>query len=127
MNENVVFSAPSVSQRAYIYALKNRRNIQLPLVAEFKKRIDYVYERLCNIPTMSSLPPSGTFYLFVNINKTGLSSEEVSRIIFEKAHVITIPGTAFGTNGEGYIRLACTLNTDVLKDAFDRIEKLNFL
>lgn len=39
---------------------------------------------------------------------------------------LTLPGNAFGSCGEGYIRIACTVNVDVLKEAFDRIEKLNF-
>jgi len=125
VNENMVFTAPSISQRAMIHALRNRRDVQPPLINEYKKRVDYAVQRVNNISKMSVLPPGGTFYLFVNIKETGLSSEEVSLRILEEAHVSTIPGTAFGNCAEGYIRIACTQKIDVLKEAFDRIEKMN--
>lgn len=125
VNENMVFTAPSISQRAMIYALRNRRSIQPALIAEYKKRVNYAAGRVNNIPKMSVLPPGGTFYLFVNIKQTGLSSEEVSLRILEEAHVSTIPGISFGACGEGYIRIACTHNIDVLEEAFDRIEKMD--
>ena len=124
VNENVVFTAPSVSQRAFLHALRNRKAVQLALVEEYKSRVMYAAERVNKIPNMSTLPPSGTFYLFVNIKKTGLTSEEVSMRILEEAHVVTIPGVAFGQCGEGYVRIACTHKTETLKEAFDRIERM---
>jgi len=126
VNENVVFTAPSVSQRAYLHALQNRKTIQPPLVAEFKKRVEYAVGRINKLDKMSVLPPGGTFYLFINIKETGLSSEEVSLRILEEAQVVTIPGNAFGRCGEGYIRIACTHSIETLSEAFDRIEKILF-
>jgi aspartate/methionine/tyrosine aminotransferase len=73
---------------------------------------------------MSVLPPKGSFYLFVNIKETGLTSAEVSKKLLEQAHVLVVPGNAFGESGEGYIRIACTVGLDKLKDAFDRIENV---
>ena len=70
-------------------------------------------------------PPKGTFYLFVNVKDTGMDSVTVSDIILREAHVLTIPGISFGNCGEGYIRLACTVNVDTLQEAFDRIEKVS--
>lgn len=121
INEGVCFSAPSISQRAAIHALKQREKIQPALVAEYKKRVFYACEQINKITGISVLPPQGSFYLFVNIKKTGLTSAEVSRRILEEAHVLVVPGNAFGKSGEGYIRIACTVNVDKLKDAFDRI------
>jgi len=125
VNENVMFTAPSVSQRALLHALRGRNEIQPSLIEEYKKRVMYAAERVSKIPNMSVLPPGGTFYLFINIKKTGLSSEDVSMHILEEAHVVTIPGIAFGKCGEGYVRIACTHNTNVLKEAFDRIERMS--
>ena len=124
INEGVCFSAPSISQRAAIHALRLRETIQPKIVNEYKKRVFYTYERINQIPGMSVLSPKGSFYLFVNIKKTGLTSAEVSKKLLEKAHVLVVTGNAFGKSGEGYIRIACTVGLDKLKDAFDRIEKL---
>ena len=124
INENVVFTAPSISQRGAIYALRNRNIVQPSMIEEYRKRAFYAAERINSIQNMSVLDPKGTFYLFVNIKKTGLSSVEASDIILKEAHVLTIPGIAFGECGEGYVRIACTVGVDKLKEAFDRIEKM---
>lgn len=125
INENVVFTAPSISQRGAIYALRNRKIVQPDMVSEYKNRVYYAAERINKIPNMSVLDPKGTFYLFVNIKKTGLNSIDASDVILKEAHVLTIPGIAFGECGEGYVRIACTVGVERLKEAFDRIEKMN--
>ena len=124
INEGVCFSAPSISQRAAIHAIGMKEKIQPPMVDEYKKRVYYVYERIKKIPKMSLLPPQGSFYLFVNIKETGLSSIELCRRLLEEAHILVIPGVAFGKSGEGYIRIACTLEIPLLEKAFDRIERM---
>lgn len=125
INEGVCFASPSVSQRAALYALRNRKDIQPPMIEEYKKRVFYAYERICKIPNMSILEPQGSFYLFVNIKKTGLSSTEVVKKMLAESHVLTIPGHAFGACGEGYIRIACTVGVEQLKEVFDRLEKMD--
>lgn len=123
INENVVFTAPSISQRAAIYALQHRDEVQPPMIEEYRKRMFYAAERISNIPKISVIdPPKGSFYLFVNIKETGLSSVDAADMILREAHVLTLPGSAFGECGEGYVRIACTVNIDTLKEAFDRIE-----
>lgn len=125
INENVVFTAPSLSQRAAIYALKHRREIQPAMIEEYRQRVFFAAERINQIPKMSVIyPPKGSFYLFINIKESGLSSEEAADVILRKAHVLTLPGNAFGGCGEGYLRIACTVGTDKLGEAFDRIAKI---
>ena len=125
VNENLVFTAPSISQRAAIHALRNRKEIQPAMIEEYRSRIFYAAERIREIPKLSVIyPPKGTFYLFVNIKETGLTSAEASEMLLREAHVLTIPGSGFGTSGEGYVRIACTCGIDTLKEAFDRIERV---
>ena len=125
INENVVFTAPSMSQRAAIYALRHRDEVQPPMIEEYRKRMFYAAERINKIPGMSVIyPPKGSFYLFINIKEMGMNSVEAADFILQKAHVLTLPGNAFGECGEGYVRIACTVNIDTLKEAFDRIEKV---
>lgn len=126
MGENIIYSAPAPSQRAAIHALRNRKIVQPPIIEEYKKRMVYVAQRVNSIPWMSVIdPPKGSFYLFINIKKTGMSSAEVTEMILEKAHVLFLPGNAFGKCGEGYIRIACTVGIEKLKEAFDRIERIS--
>lgn len=127
VNDSVMFTAPSISQRGAIYALRNRKTIQPPVVNEFKKRMEYAAQRINAIKNISSLPPKGAFYLLINIKKLGMTSEEACRLLLEKAHVLTVPATCFGTCGEGYLRICCTKNIEILEEAFNRLEQVNEL
>jgi len=125
INENNVFTAPSISQRAALYALKYRDDIQPGILKEYKERIFYAYNRITEIQNMSVLKPRGSIYLFINIKKTGLTSNEVAKRLLDEAHVLVLPGNAFGQCGEGYIRLAMTVGIDKMNIAFNRIEKMD--
>lgn len=125
INENNVFTAPSISQRAALHALELRHEVQPPMVEEFKRRVFTGYERIKQLTNMSLPYPKGTFYLFPNIKATGLSSQQVADKLLEECHVLVIPGNAFGDAGEGYIRLATTVGIDKINEAFDRIEKMD--
>jgi aspartate/methionine/tyrosine aminotransferase len=124
INENVAFTAPSISQRGGIHALRNRKNIQPAMIEKYHRRVLRAADRINEIPGFSVLPVMGTFYLFVNIKETGLTSREACEVLLNEAHVLTIPGTAFGNCGEGYLRIACTVQLKKIDEAFDRIVNL---
>ncbi|MFA7463348.1 MAG: aminotransferase class I/II-fold pyridoxal phosphate-dependent enzyme [Anaerovoracaceae bacterium] len=121
-NDLMVFTAPAPSQRAALYALAHRHELMPAVMDEFRERVCKTAERINAIPRLSVLPPMGTFYLFVNIKETGLSSEEFVYQVLEKAHVLLMPGTAFGAAGEGYVRIACTRSVEELTRATERIQ-----
>lgn len=124
INENNVFTAPSISQRAALYALKLRDEVQPPIIENFKNRVFTAYERIQELNNISVPSPKGSFYLFPNIKATGLSSQEVADRLLEEAHILVIPGNAFGENGQGYIRIALTVGVDKINEAFDRMAKM---
>ena len=96
------------------------------MVEEYRRRSFYAAERINQIPHMHVIyPPKGSFYLFINIQETGLTSVECADKILEQAHVLMLPGNAFGRCGEGYVRIACTVEIEKLKEAFDRIAKMD--
>lgn len=123
INDNIVYSPPSISQRAAIHALRNRSRIQPKIKKEFEDRLNLAYQRIQKIQKLKVLPIRGTFYLFVNIQATNMSSIEFCEKILKICHIRVMPGTAFGKSGEGYIRLSMTLNKFKINEAFDRIEK----
>ena len=126
ISQNVVFSTPTISQRAALHAMRMRDEIQPPVVAEFRKRVFYAAERVNSMRNMHVLyPPKGSFYLWINIKGTGLTSAEAADLILKEAHVLMLPGYAFGQCGEGFLRVSCTVTVEKLKEAFDRIEKID--
>lgn len=124
VNEAVAFTVNSMVQRGGIYAIEHRKEIQKGLYKEYHDRCMYIYERAAAIKHMHCNCPEGTFYVFVNIEETGMSSDEMWEAMLEEAHVLVLPGSGFGKAGEGFIRIAATVGIDTLKEAFDRIEKM---
>lgn len=68
--------------------------------------------------------PTGAFYMFPDISSTGLSAEEFATELFQKHNVAVVPGTAFGSAGEGHIRCCYATAIDKIKTALDRIALL---
>ena len=127
VNDAVMFTAPSISQRAAIHAIRNRKTVQPPMIEEYKKRVFYAADRINAMKNLSVMPPQGTSYLLINIKKLGMDCMRASDLILNEAHVLTVPGISFGACGEGYVRIACTKEIEVLKEAFDRMEKVKAL
>ena len=126
INGSLIYTAPSISQRAAIHALAMRREIREKYVTAYRDRIFYTADRIEKIPYLSLVRPKGTFYLFPGIEKTGLTDDEFCNVLLDKAHILVSHGKAFGTAGAGHFRIAYTVGIDTLKIAFDRMEKLSF-
>ena len=126
INGAMIYSAPSVSQRAAIKALALRRDIERLYVSRYGERVAYASERISGIPYMTLARPRGTFYLFPGIRKTGLSSAAFCKAALEQAHVLMSPGHVFGACGEGHVRIAVTQPMPALAEAFDRLQSLKF-
>lgn len=123
VNESNVFVAPIISQRAAYHALSHKEEIG-PMIHEvYKKRAEYVYERIKGISYLSLDKPQGSLYVFVDIRKSNETSSSFSKKLFEKYHISVIPGSAFGEIGEGFIRIALREDIPVLKKVFDLLEK----
>ena len=126
VNNCLIYTAPSISQRAAIKALSIREDIRKNYVSAYRDRIFYAADRIEKIPYLSLVRPKGTFYLFPGIEKTGLSDTEFCKALLERAHIMVSPGGVFGSTGAHCFRIACTVGLDHLKEAFDRMEKLSF-
>ncbi len=126
INENVVYTAPSISQRAALHGLQHFDEFEDEIVEVFRERVQYAHDRLKTIPWVDVLPVSGSFYIFPSIKKTGLTSSQFAKKLMEDCHVRVIPGRAFGESGEYHIRISCTVSVEKLKEAFDRMENMKF-
>lgn len=87
----------------------------------FKDRRNYLVDELNKINGISCLMPKGSFYVFANVKSFKKTSFELANELLENCKVVTIPGSAFGKQGEGYLRIAYTLDKRKLKEALTRI------
>ena len=126
INGAMIYSAPSISQRAAIQALAVREEIRKKYVSAYRDRIFYSAERIEKIPYLTLVRPKGTFYLFPGVEKTGLDDKQFCKELLERAHILVSAGSPFGATGANHFRIACTVGIDQLKAAFDRMEQLSF-
>ncbi|TMW73494.1 aminotransferase A [Alteribacter natronophilus] len=116
-----VSCASSVSQRAALEALTAGERDAEPMREEYKKRRDYMFNRLEQMG-MPAEKPDGAFYMFPSISKSGLASFEFCLQLLEEAKLAVVPGNAFSSYGEGYIRLSFAYSMENLEEALDRLE-----
>jgi len=109
------------SQHAAIEALKDREGATPRMVREFAKRREQFIRDLNRIPGFRCSPPEGAFYAWVNIAETGMSAEDLCRIMLEEAGVAAIAGRAFGAAGADFIRFSFASSTATLQEAVERI------
>lgn len=124
INGGMVYTAPSVSQRAAIEALAIREDVARLYITQYRERVFRMADALAQVPYMTLRRPQGTFYLFPGIKATGLTAREFCRRALERAQVLLTPGDAFGAAGAGHVRIACTSSLDRLLDAAERLKEL---
>ena len=121
MQENVAVCVSSVSQWAALEAVTHAQQYYEPLREAFRARRETLLNALEGMPNIKYQVPDATFYLFADISATGLDSRSFCFKLLEQEHVAISPGLSFGDAFDGYIRLAVTLNDDVIREGLGRI------
>ena len=122
LHQYAIMCAPTVSQIAAIEAMTNCDEEVEKMRAEYNRRRVMIYEGLKNIG-IDSFMPEGAFYIYPNIGKFGLSSEEFcERLLYEERCAI-VPGTAFGECGEGFARISYAYSVKHISEALEKIER----
>ncbi|NJE08610.1 aminotransferase class I/II-fold pyridoxal phosphate-dependent enzyme [Thermococcus sp. M39] len=121
----VIGNVASFVQVAGIEALRSPKSWEAveKMRQEYAERRKIVLNAIKEMPYISAFEPKGAFYIFANIKETGMTSEKFSEWLLEKAKVVVIPGTAFGKNGEGYVRISYATKKEKLIEAMERIKK----
>jgi len=122
--QTIVSCTPPFVQYGGIEALKGPQDFVSNMRDDYKKRRDVIIPGLNRIPGFKCVYPQGAFYAFPNIRETGMKSDEFSELLLDRAGVATIPGTAFGPGGEGYIRFSYATSLEDIKKALERISNL---
>ena len=115
----------SIAQKAAIEALRGPQESIGIMLAEYRRRRDFVVKRLRAIPGVKIAEPRGAFYAYPNVSvgfRNGISSPmQFSERLLAEAHVAVVPGEAFGTNE--HVRLSYATSMTELERGLDRIEQ----
>jgi aspartate aminotransferase len=111
------------TQYAAIEALRDTSGSTPKMVKQFAARREQFVHELNQVAGFRCPHPDGAFYAWVNITGTGMTAEEVCRIMLEEAGVAAIPGAAFGSSGRDFVRFSFASSNATLHEAVQRIQK----
>lgn len=115
-----IMSSPTTSQFAAIEALKNCDEDVEEMRREYNYRRKFIVEGFREMG-LSCFEPFGAFYVFPSIQSTEMTSEEFCERLLMEQKVAVVPGTAFGTCGEGFIRCSYAYSIEQIEEALKRI------
>ena len=110
------------TQVAGVEALTGPQDQVAEVVAEYQRRRDVLVAGLNAIPGIRCRTPQGAFYVFPNVSSFGKSSDWLADYLLEEAGVAVLPGTAFGPNGEGFLRLFFANSMDNIELALAQMQ-----
>ena len=111
-------------QEAGIAALNHFETPLPEIIKVYEKRRDVMIKGLGEIG-LEVDPPRATFYLWIRVPK-GYTSAQFAALLLEQGGIVSTPGNGFGDEGEGYIRMALTVDEKRCKEAIDRLKGIKF-
>ncbi len=121
IHQFAIMCAPTASQYAAVAALRDGDKDVENMRDQYNGRRRYLLKRFSEMG-LPCFEPFGAFYMFPCIKEFGLTSDDFALKLLEDQKVAVVPGTAFGTSGEGFLRISYAYSLDNLKEALDRIE-----
>ena len=121
LHQYAIMCAPTTAQFAATEAMNNGDADVIEMAEEYDRRRQYIYEGLKSIG-IDTFEPEGAFYIWPNIGKFGMSSEEFCKRLLEEQKCAIVPGTAFGPCGEGFARISYAYSVRHITAALERIE-----
>jgi len=122
IHQYTMLCVPTMAQIAAIEALRNGEAEIEKMVQEYNRRRRFMVKRLNDIG-LPCFDPKGAFYAFPSIKATGMNSEEFAEKLLRKEKVAVVPGTAFGTCGEGFVRCCYATSLPNIEEALQRIDR----
>ncbi len=122
IHQYAIMSTPTTSQYAAIEALENGDDDIAAMREEYNHRRRLMVNGFRKMG-LSCFEPRGAFYVFPSIRETGLSSEAFAETLLEEENVAVVPGNAFGSSGEGFIRCSYAYSVKNITEALTRISR----
>ena len=113
----------SFTQIAGVEALEGDQSSVETMRAEFDRRRKHIVGLLNAVPGFRCHLPQGAFYVFPNTSGTGMKSGALQDLLLEQAGVACLAGTAFGTEGEGYLRFSYAASIETIDKGISRVRK----
>jgi len=110
-------------QRAAIEAVSGKQDTVWEMIKEYKARRDLLVQGLNDLPGVNCLNPGGAFYVFPNIRGTGMDDETFAKVMLEEAGVALLPGSNFGENGSGFVRLCYATSQENIVKGLNGMKK----
>ena len=120
IHQYAIMCAPTTSQYAAVEAMNHGDDDVTTMRESYDQRRHYVLKTLEEMG-MTCFEPKGAFYVFPNIKRFGMKSEEFAERLLREEKVAVVPGTAFGACGEGFIRISYAYSLEALKKALGRV------
>lgn len=121
IHQYAIMCAPTTSQYAAVEALRNGQEDVEMMREAYNQRRRYLVNAFREMG-IDCFEPQGAFYVFPNIKKFGMTSDEFATSLLKQQKVAVVPGTAFGACGEGFLRVSYAYSIENLKEALDRIK-----
>lgn len=122
IHQYAIMCASTTSQLAAIEALRAGDDDIAMMHDEYNRRRRYIVSGL-NALGIDCFDPEGAFYVFPNISRFGMTSEEFCSRLLAEQRVAIVPGTAFGDCGEGFARISYAYSVEHITTALDRMER----
>jgi aspartate/methionine/tyrosine aminotransferase len=126
MRKMVLYSTngvPTMVQWAAVAALQLSPEFRQKRLAEYRERRDVLVKGLNEAGFACELPP-GAFYAFPSAAKLGGDSRKAAALLLDKAHVATIPGAVFGSEGEGHVRFSYSTSMTAIQQGLEALRSL---
>jgi len=120
---NIDSGLPQAIQQAGITALLGDQTVLDELRTTYQERRDLLIAGLKEVGFEVAVPKA-TFYLWIKV-PAGFTSSDCTAHLLTNAGIVTTPGNGFGTSGEGFIRMALTIDKDRIAEVVERLKKLN--
>ncbi|MBM4465030.1 MAG: pyridoxal phosphate-dependent aminotransferase [Chloroflexi bacterium] len=118
---NTLSCSVAFTQPAAVEALRGSQEPVHRMIETFRRRRDRLVSGINRIPGLACLKPRGAFYAFTKVSGVDKPSLELARYLLTEAGVAVYPGAAFGSQGEGFLRLSFACSEADIDEGLERI------